>query len=160
MNLKDELEFMRDLFRNKLPVAPENQQKAEEYFNSLEELISTKDAASIERERFPPDDPAVCGTREYRYYSAHQFKELASRSQPIPSGQELDVPQDQQTKLSSTENQNPNSQDMAHVPERPVFRRAKTFQSCSVCPDIQGQLDRRDIGELSDIKIDRDYRDV
>ena len=160
MNLKDELEFMRDLFRNKLPVAPENQKKAEEYFNSLEELISTKDAASIERERFPPDDPAICGTREYRYYSAHQFKELASRPQPITSGQELDVPENQQTKLPATENKSPDTQDVAHVPELPAFRRARTLQSCSICPDIQGQLDRRNSGELPNIQIDRDYRDV
>jgi len=149
---------MKDLFQKHLPIG-KNTDEIEEYFNRLHELICTNDESKtpIQREQFPPDDATTSGSREYWYYSSDQFKKLASGHSQLECGQDLGHGENKQEKLSPTKNRSSDTQDMAYIPKHPEFRRARSFNGSS-CPDIQGQLDRRYSGELSDNKPSGDFR--
>lgn len=112
-----ELEYMKDLFYNHLPVASENKKKVEKYFSRLEEIIFTTDPDAIERDEFPPDDPAISGSREYKYHSVDQFKKLASGHQQLPCGQDVGHSESKQAELPPTENRGADSKDLAYVQE-------------------------------------------
>jgi len=150
--LKSELNFLKDLFATNLPVG-ENTKQAQEYFSRLEELISTKDPDDIQREEFPPDDPAISGSREYRYYSSDQFKKLAS-GHPQPSrGQDLGHTESKQEKLSPTENRGSILEDLAHLQEHPTTSRAQIDRR-DHNPDLCGELDRGNDRKFPNIQID------
>ena len=88
-----ELEFMKDLFTNHLPVG-KNREEIDKYFMDLEKVIYTTDYHKIKNDEFPePDvDECVCGIehdeslpadhkcqrREYKYFSADLLKQQAS----------------------------------------------------------------------------------
>jgi hypothetical protein len=149
-NLLAELKFMKDLFDKHLPVGS-NREDINKYFSCLEELIFTKDPDDIQREEFPPDDPATSGSREYRYYSADQFKKLAGGYQQFPSRQDLGHAENKQEELPPTENRSSDTQDVAHIQEHTDGRGISTNQ-WNPCPDIQGQLDRGNTSQLPDGK--------
>lgn len=88
---KAELEFMKELFFDKLPVG-ENTEHITEYFNELEKVIFTKneqvgneDFESIDRE------PGAI-EREYTYISPSLFKEYSSRLLDGGLPQEMGTP--------------------------------------------------------------------
>jgi len=85
--LKSELAYMKQLFFENLPIGDKTE-KIEKYFSLLEEAISTTD--NVQREEFPPDDPAISGSRVYKYHSSAQFAKLAGGHQHVTSGQDLD----------------------------------------------------------------------
>jgi len=117
-NLKAELDFLRDLFFDKLPMG-EKKKNVEQLFSLLEEAIYNKDPDDIQREEFPPDDPAISGNRVYKYHSAAQFKKLASRHQQLTGQQDMDTTKDQQEVVSTEPNQHSKSEDVAYVQEHP-----------------------------------------
>lgn len=88
-----ELQELKDLFAFCLPVG-EHKDKADEYFNSLEQVICTNDFKSnpnpLEREHFDHDEPDV----QYTYLSDAVFKERSSRPELRAHGQSLDDPSD------------------------------------------------------------------
>jgi hypothetical protein len=142
--LLTELQFMKDLFENYLPVGA-NKKDIQKYFSSLEEIICTKEDGpnAIQREEFPPDDPAISGTREYRYYSADQFKKLAGGYQQFPDRQDMGHTESKQAELPSTEDRGADPQVVAHIQERSPGRQPH-LSGFNQCPDIQGQLDGGD----------------
>jgi hypothetical protein len=117
-NLRSELAFLRELFKDKLPVGS-NMKDVDKYFTYLEEAIDNKDLNpnDIQREEFPPDDPATSGSRVYKYHSSTQFKKLASRPTPISGQHDMDTGKDQQENLSTKSDQSPKPEDMARVQE-------------------------------------------
>ena len=139
--LLSELSFMKDLFDNYLPVGS-NKEDIEKYFSRLEELICTKDNGlnAIEREEFPPDDPAISGTREYRYYSSDQFKKLVGGYQQFPDRQGMGHPESKQTELSTTEDRSADPEIVAHLQECSPGREPDSH-GLDEHTDIQGQLD-------------------
>lgn len=66
------LEYMRDLFLEKLPIG-EKRDNIINYFNDIERVISTKEQ-DVEYERFD-DDGSAPEDRQYVYNSATLFKE-------------------------------------------------------------------------------------
>jgi hypothetical protein len=84
-----ELQEMRAIFRDCLPVG-EDISKAEEYFNSLEEVICTNDFEAnpdpLQREEFEHDDPDV----QYSYISDAVFKERSSNRELRAYRQDVD----------------------------------------------------------------------
>lgn len=81
-----ELDFMKDLFLNKLPLG-ENKEHIEEYFNRLETLIDTKDYdGNINREQFTDDVPGA----NYRYFSSTSARIRASGHALLSDGQGMD----------------------------------------------------------------------
>lgn len=92
-----ELEHIKDLFFNKLPVG-ENLKPLEEYFNELENVIFTKGPQEIKNEQFPTATPDV-GEGEagsYKYYSPSLLKELASGHKYELLQQDMDPSSDPQ----------------------------------------------------------------
>lgn len=77
-----ELEQMKDLFLNKLPIG-DNKEHIEQYFNDLEKVIYTTD--DVKNDEFPTDD----AQRDYRYFSASLLKERASRDPDITDGKDV-----------------------------------------------------------------------
>lgn len=144
-NLKAEVSFLRELFFESLPLG-EKKQQVEEYFNYLEKAIDTKDPDEFEREQFPPDDPATCGDRVYKYHSAAQFKEHASRGQiqQLQHGSRMGDSQEPQAQLPPTESPASETAYMERLQERsqghPDHGRGDG-RGVNPCPDIQGQLD-------------------
>ena len=124
-NLKAELNFLRELFFDKLPIG-DKQKNVEQLFSLLEEAIDTKDPHDIQREEFPADDPATSGDRVYKYHSAAQFKKLAGGHQQLAGEQNMDPAKDQQTVLPAKPDQHPESEDVAHVQEHPQTGHAET----------------------------------
>lgn len=88
---KTELEHMRMLFMNVLPVG-KNRDDIISYFNRLEELIFTKGHESVKNEQFPDDPDGI--QREYKYFSASISKERASKPQILPDQSLMDTPSD------------------------------------------------------------------
>lgn len=119
-NLRSELEFLKELFLDKLPIG-DKKRDIEKYFSKLEEVIDNKDINpdDIEREQFPPDDPATSGNRVYKYHSVAEFKKLASRPKQLTGQQDVDSGETKQEILSTNETQPTKSDDMAHVQECP-----------------------------------------
>jgi hypothetical protein len=128
---------------NDLPVG-DKKKDVENYFNYLEELISTKDPDEFVRERFPPDDPAIGGERVYKYHSPAYFKQQASECQVQDNGPGMGSTQVPQTVVPPTEGPPTEVSHLEHVQER-AGGCSPNSQGCdggrSVCPDIQGQLD-------------------
>ena len=136
---------MRELFFDNLPLG-EKKQQVEDYFNCLEKAIDTKDPDEFRREEFPPDDPATCGDRVYKYHSAAHFKQHASQQQvqQLEYGSGMGNSQESQAKLSSTENPAAENGHLACIQEHPTGHGAggeSDGRSTNPCPDIQGQLD-------------------
>lgn len=136
---------MRELFFESLPLG-EKKKQVEEYFNYLEKAIDTKDPDEFQREQFPPDDPATCGDRVYKYHSAAQFKEHASRGQiqPVQHGSGLGDPQGPQEKLPPAENtpaEIPHLECVQECASRHPDHGQGERRDLNPCPDIQGQLD-------------------
>jgi len=75
---------MRELFRENLPVGPDTE-KIEQYFNELEEVISTTE--DVNYESFP-DTPE----RDYRYFSTALLEQQARRHHPQPLREDVDPP--------------------------------------------------------------------
>lgn len=140
------MDFLKGLFFESLPIG-ENKEVIEEYFNCLEKLIYTKDV-EIEREQFPPDDPAISGEREYRYYSADQFKELAGGHNKPTIGQDMGHTESKSSDLSSKPDDATNTQDMEHVQEYSLF--GGTFDADRIGNSVRGELDSRNPRELPD----------
>lgn len=117
-NLRAELIFLKELFMEKLPIGNKTDD-IKKYFSYLEQAIDNKDIDpnEIEREQFPPDDPATSGERVYRYHSASQFKKLAGGYPQFTSGQNMGHSESKQEVLSTDENKCPDVQDVAHVQE-------------------------------------------
>lgn len=148
-NLQAELEFMRELFNKNLPVG-NNKKQIEEYFNRLEELIyNTDEPEHIVREQFPPADPAVCGEREYWYYSSDYFKKLASQPKPITGEQDVVDSKDREV-VSSDQNQSTTTQDMEYIQKCPET--SDLGNTHSVSNDISGQLDTDNTGGVLECK--------
>jgi len=147
-NLKAELNFLKELFDRDLPVG-EKKDHIKDYFSRLEELIYTNDYEHLQREEFPPDDPTAGGPREYKYYSADQFKKFASGHQQPPRGQDLGYSESKQEKLSATEDRGTESEDVAHLQECPSTNRVDSSGRDGYS-DNSGKLDRGDVSELSD----------
>lgn len=144
---------MKELFERDLPVG-EKKDNIKEYFSRLEELIYTNDYEQLQREEFPPDDATVGGGREYKYYSAHQFKEHASRHQQPPSGQDMGHSESKQTELPSTEDRSPKFENVAHLQEC-----TSTSPADPTGPDNHSdhsrELDRGHVGKLPDYCSER-----
>jgi len=139
------MEFLKELFYENLPIG-DNTEEIDKYFSCLDKLISTKDNVQLDREEFPPSDSTVCGERDYRYYSADKFKELASRYKQSIIGQDVGHTESKQTNVSAIENYATESQDMEHIQEYSLFGGPDHTD-----PDDQylsGKLDARDTGEL------------
>jgi hypothetical protein len=150
-NLESELTFLEDLFRESLPVG-DNTETIKEYFSCLKKLIYTNDGEfQIEREEFPPDDPAICGEREYRYYSADKFKELAGRHQHPNHGQNVGHPESKQADLHAKQDSLADAQDMEYIQECPHY--TTTFHADSNDNHLPGELDTRDSSEFFDEPI-------
>jgi hypothetical protein len=143
-NLEAELEFLKQLFYENLPIG-DNTEVVDEYFSCLRKVIYSKDGR-IEREEFPPDDPAVCGKREYRYYSADKFKELASGRQHPTLGQDLGYTESKSAELHAKQDHAAESKDMEYIQERSLF--GGTFDADAKHHDFSGELDVRDTCEL------------
>lgn len=145
--LQAELDFLKKLFYENLPVG-EDMSGIENYFSSLEKLIFTKDGSSLQREEFPPDDPAVCGEREYRYYSTDLAQKLASgRSHPA-IGQDMGHSESKQTELHAKQDHPSESKDLEHIQEHSYFGGC-----CDAHADrehLLGELDSKHLGELPD----------
>lgn len=141
-NLKAELAFLKELFFENLPLG-DNADKIQEYFSYLEKAIATKDPDEFKREEFPPDDPATCGDRIYKYHSASYFKQRASEQPTIANGLGLGSTQSKQAELPSTEDPASEAKDLAYIQECKSGRGA-SIDGRNPCPDIQGQLDGRD----------------
>lgn len=144
-NLKAELAFMRELFFENLPLG-EKKQQVEDYFNCLEKAIDTKDPDEFRREEFPPDDPATCGDRVYKYHSAAHFKQQASQQQvqQLQHGPGLGDPQEPQAELPPTEDPPAEDGHLARLQEHPRGHGdcgRGDGRGTNPCPDIQGQLD-------------------
>lgn len=77
-----ELEYMKDLFLNKLPIG-DNVEHLQRYFNDLEKVIYTTD--NVKNDEFPSNDTE----RDYRYFSASLLKERASRDPDITNGENV-----------------------------------------------------------------------
>lgn len=135
---------MKDLFDNYLPVGS-NKEDIQKYFSRLEELICNKDDGThaIEREEFPPDDPAISGTREYRYYSSDQFKKLVGGYQQFPDRQSVGHPESKQEELPSTEDRSSSPEIVAHLQECSPGCQSYS-DGLDQHPDIQGELDGGD----------------
>lgn len=103
---------MRVLFEKHLPV--KDNTKCKEYFNRLEQVICTN-PNEVQREEFPPDDPAVHGTREYKYYSTYYSKKLASGHHNPPSEQDLGHRESKQTELPPAQDKHTEPSDMARL---------------------------------------------
>jgi len=101
-----------------LPVGS-NMKDVDKYFTYLEEAIDNKDLNpnDIQREEFPPDDPATSGSRVYKYHSSAQFKKLASRPNQITGQHDVGIGQDQQENLPTESHQSSKSEDVACVQE-------------------------------------------
>lgn len=117
-NLKSELEFLKELFYEKLPVG-KKMAEVKKYFSYLEDIIDNKDIDELQREEFPPDDPATSGDRVYKYHSASQFKKLAGGHQSITNTENVDSTKSQQEELSSEQDKCSESKDVAHVQKHP-----------------------------------------
>lgn len=115
-NLRSELAFLRELFKEKLPVGDKTKD-IDKYFSYLEEAIDTRDPNEFEREEFPPDDPAISGSRVYKYHSAAQFKKLASRPDSVPGQPNVDIGQNQQENISAESHQSSKPEDVAYIQE-------------------------------------------
>lgn len=115
-NLKAELDYLKELFFEKLPVG-QKLSEVKKYFSYLEDVIDNKDCDDIQREEFPPDDPAVSGSRVYKYHSSSQFKKLASGHQSIADSEDVDTATSEQKKLPTEPDKCPESKDLAHVPK-------------------------------------------
>jgi hypothetical protein len=110
-----ELQEMRMIFRDCLPIG-EHTDKMDEYFNSLEEVISTNDYTRnpepLPREQFERDEPDI----QYTYLSDAVFKERSRRPELRSHGQSMDdqpdVHEGQVPQLGG-----PVSADPASVPE-------------------------------------------
>jgi len=136
-----ELAYMKDLFENHLPVAAENKKKVKKYDSRLEDIIFTTDPDAIERDEFPPDDPATCGSREYKYHSVDQFKKLASGHQQFTRGQDMGCSESKQAELPTTENRGPDFKDLAYVQEHPQGGGA-SLDGREESKHFSGELDR------------------
>lgn len=123
-----ELQFLKDLLFENLPMG-DNKKHIEEYFSCLEKAIYTNEP--IEREQFPPDDPAISGTRTYKYHSSTAFKELASRPVQSLSGQDMDHTESKQEKLSTAPDLPSTTENVAHLQEH----------SSRCQPDPDGRID-------------------
>jgi hypothetical protein len=144
---KQELAFLRQLFLENLPINEDKKPEIEQYFNSIEKVICSKDG-NIEREEFPPDDPSVCGKREYRYYSVDKFKELASRHQYPAIGQDMGHTESKSTDVHAKQDNAAKPQDMEHFQEYSLF--AGTFDADHNSYNLPRELDSRNTGQLSD----------
>jgi hypothetical protein len=113
---KAELEYMRDIFFNKLPLG-ENVEPIREYFNRLEELIDTTDGIKhINNEKFEEDRPDT----DYKYFSNDLFKIRSSGNQLLNDGQDVD---DSTTRVQGDDANQPNSQvihPLQCIPEHPT----------------------------------------
>jgi hypothetical protein len=150
--LQAELDFLKKLFNENLPVG-DNIDKINEYFNSLEELIYTKDG-NLEREEFPPDDPTVCGQREYRYYSTDLTQKLASGRNDPAIGQDMGHSESKQAELHAEQDYTTEPQDLEHIQEHSYFGGC-----CNAHADnnhLSGQLDSGNSSKLSDDQIEGD----
>jgi hypothetical protein len=148
-NLEAELSFLEDLFYENLPIG-DNVDAVKQYFSCLKKLIYAKDG-EIEREEFPPDDPAICGEREYRYYSSDKFKELASRHNDTTLGSNLGHSESKQKDIHAKQDTSANTQDLEHVQEHPLF--GGTFDADQEHHHLRGELDSRDSREFFDESI-------
>jgi hypothetical protein len=110
-----ELTELKSIFRDCLPIGEETG-KVDEYFNSLEEVISTNDYAAnpepLEREAFEHHEHDV----QYTYISDALFKERSSGRELWPDRQDVahqpDVHQGQVPQLGG-----PLPADLASIPE-------------------------------------------
>lgn len=144
-NLKAEVKFLKDLFFESLPLG-EKKNQIEDYFSYLEKAIDTKDPDEFQREQFPPDDPTTSGDRVYKYHSAAQFKEHASRGQvqQLEHGSGLGDSQGSQTELPSTEGASSETSHLERLQERTAGHPDHgqgNGRETNPCPDIRGQLD-------------------
>lgn len=154
--LQAELDFLKELFNKNLPVG-DNTTKIDEYFSSLEKLICTNDATTLEREEFPADDPAVCGEREYRYYSADLTQKLASGHRYPAIGSDMGHTESKQENLHASQDHPTESKDMEHIQEHSYFGGC-----CNAHADhnhFSGELDTGNSGKLPDESAvgSRDY---
>ena len=113
-NLKAELDYLKELFFEKLPVG-QKMSEVKKYFSYLEDVIDNKDTDDIQREEFPPDDPTVGGDRVYKYHSSSQFKKLAGGYKSISDSEDMDPSKSEQEKLSAEPDKCAESKDVAHV---------------------------------------------
>lgn len=110
--MASELKFLRELYFENLPIGPETK-ALKKYFTLLEKAIDNKE--HVVRESFPPDDPAICGERVYKYHSAAAFKEQALRHQQITDGQSVGHSESKQAIVPSTEDKRTTTKDLARV---------------------------------------------
>ena len=147
MQMQAELDFMRELMKTSLPVG-DKKKEMEDYFSFLEEAICNNDQR-LRREEFPPDnDSAIGGERVYKYHSATQFKELASRPLEQHSGQDLGHPESKQTELPPTPDIGSSIENVACDSEH-----RDSLDSCERGENgncVQGKLDPGHSGDLHD----------
>jgi hypothetical protein len=110
---KAELEFMKDLFFERLPIGKDTKQ-IEEHFNRLEEAIANKE--NINHDEFPDYDTVDLDgavqdpPKDYHYFSAAVLKQQADRGrinldrhpiaaldEPSPEQEDMDTTPDGQT---------------------------------------------------------------
>lgn len=73
-DFKLDLEFMRDLFENKLPVG-EDTSNIKNFFNHMEELIYTKEYENYVYEKFPESVDLGGRSPEYTYHSPRLIRQ-------------------------------------------------------------------------------------
>lgn len=105
--------FLKDLFENSLPISKEKMEDVQNYFSLLEKAIYTNE--DVRREEFPPIDPDIAGSREYKYHSAAAFKEHASKSRLLDNGQNVDSLKCVSEEISATQGQSTTAQDLECV---------------------------------------------
>ena len=105
---------MKQLFFENLPIGDKTE-NIEKYFSLLEEAISTTD--NVQREEFPPDDPAISGSRVYKYHSSAQFAKLAGGHEHVSSGQDMGSTETKQTDIPTIQNQPNELPDVARIQE-------------------------------------------
>lgn len=127
-----ELQYMRDLFNEKLPVG-EELTEIQSYFDNIEQIIERNE--TVEDEQFSPErtiiDPETKGTVPYRYYSSNlSYKraiEPGDRCRLDNSTQtdrvDITSPQEMEDTCSSdgcdiVQNQPQESSHLSHMAER------------------------------------------
>lgn len=141
IDLKVELQALRELFFDKLPLG-EKTGYIENYFNRLEEAIYNKE--HVERETFPDDssdtiDGESSSTgrkRDYKYFSASVFKEQASRHSPLPPQENVDSSRLYEIQDGNAQSQSTESESMESLSEHPGGR--GTYHGNMESSDQQG----------------------
>lgn len=117
--MTNEIEWLKSIFTSVLPTNPDNTEGITNYFNKLQEVISTIDDVSVvRREAFPSDlSPEDGRASDYKYFSAAETKKRSCGQAHLTNKQDVDHPSIHDESRSSVQDLNSEHENFQRISE-------------------------------------------